>query len=59
MAPDTGWTFFTLYCCKNSNVCLKRPKIKEAEDGTFFKKTILIWPVSEPVVGMLNNTNFC
>ena len=46
--PNTGWTFFTLVCCKNCNVCLKRPKIneKEAGDGqlknfvyfTFFKK---------------------
>ena len=27
-APDTGWTFFTLICCKNCIVCLKRPKIK-------------------------------
>ena len=36
-APDTGWTwhFFTLICCKNCIVCLKRPKIneKEAEVG--------------------------
>ena len=41
-APDTGWTwhFFTLICCKNCIVCLKRPKIneKEAEVGPFFKK---------------------
>ena len=28
-APDTGWTFFTLYCCKNRvDVCLERPKNK-------------------------------
>ena len=25
----TGWTFFTLICCKNCIVCLKRLKIKE------------------------------
>ena len=32
--------FFTLICCKNSIVCLKRPKIneKEAEVGPFLKK---------------------
>ena len=31
--------FFTYYCCKNCNVCLKRPKIneKEAGVGPFFK----------------------
>ena len=31
-------TFFTLICCKNCVVCLKRPKIKEKEagDGRFF-----------------------
>ena len=32
--------FFTLICCKNCIVCLKRPKIngKEAGVGPFFKK---------------------
>ena len=32
--------FFTFICCKNCNVCLKRPKIneKEAEVGPFFLK---------------------
>ena len=32
--------FFTYICCKNCNVCLKRPKIneKEAGDGHFLKK---------------------
>ena len=32
-------TFFTLICCKNCIVCLKRPKIneKEAGDGPFLK----------------------
>ena len=28
-APYTGWTFFTLICCKNCIVCLKRPKMNE------------------------------
>ena len=23
-APDTGWTFFTFICDKNSNVCSKK-----------------------------------
>ena len=34
--------FFTLICCKNRNVCLRRPKIneKEAGDGPFLKKPI-------------------
>ena len=35
--PGTGYwmdmTFFTLICCKNCIVCLKRPKIKEKEAG--------------------------
>ena len=34
--------FFTYYCCKNCNVCLKRPKINEIEAGVgpfFLKKT--------------------
>ena len=34
LAPYTGWTFFTLICCKNCiNICLKRPKINEKEVG--------------------------
>ena len=38
--PYTGWTFFTLICCKNYIVCLKRPKInvKEAGVGPIFLK---------------------
>ena len=42
-APDTGWKIFTLICCKNGIVCLKRPKInkKEAGHGHFLKKTPL------------------
>ena len=41
-APYTDWTFFTFICCKNCEVCLKRPKIneKEAGVGQFFKKRI-------------------
>ena len=37
--PDTGWIFFHIYCCKNCNVCLIRPKINEEEAGVgpFFK----------------------
>ena len=37
--PYTGWTFFTLICCKNCIVFLKRPKMsnKEAGVGPFFK----------------------
>ena len=36
---------FTLICCKNCIVCLKRPKInkKEAKVGQFFKKTMNKW----------------
>ena len=36
---DTGWTFFTLICCKICIVCTKRPNVnrKEAEDCPFFK----------------------
>ena len=32
-APYTGWTFFTLICWQNCNVCLERPKINEKEAG--------------------------
>ena len=37
-----GMTFFTLICCKNCIVCLKRPKINEKEAGVahFFKKRL-------------------
>ena len=37
-----GHDIFTLICCKNCIVCLKRTKIneKEAVVGTFFKNTI-------------------
>ena len=35
LAPDTGctWHIFTLICCKNCIVCLKRPEINEKEAG--------------------------
>ena len=35
--------FFTLICCENCIICLKRPKIneKEAWVGPFFKKRIM------------------
>ena len=39
--------FFTLICCKNCIVCLKRPKINEKESGVgpfFLKKTVLNLP---------------
>ena len=36
-APYTGWTFFTLICCKNCiDVCLKKTE-KEAGNGPFLK----------------------
>ena len=40
-APDTGWTFFTLYYCKNCNVCLKKTenKWKEAGSGPLKKQS--------------------
>ena len=43
-SAKTGWTFFTLVCCKNGIVCLKRPKInkKEAGVGTFYKKAPIV-----------------
>ena len=33
--PNNGWTFglFTLICCTNCIVCLRRPKINEKEAG--------------------------
>ena len=44
--PYTGWTwhFFTLICCKNCIVCLKRLKINETEAGVgpFKKRTICV-----------------
>ena len=42
--------FFTLICCKNCIVCLKRPKInkKEADVGPFFKKKNFIFKWTIP-----------
>ena len=41
-ALNAGWTFFTLICCKNCIVCLKRPKINEKEAGVGpFQKRLL------------------
>ena len=39
--------FFTLICCKNCIVCLKRPKIneKEAHFLTFDAVTLLVVPI--------------
>ena len=37
----------TYICCKNCNVCLKRPKINEKEAGVGpFKKNITGWNLS-------------
>ena len=44
-APYTGWTFFTLICCKNCIVCLRKLKLNEKEAGVglfFWKKKPLI-----------------
>ena len=45
LALYTGWTFFTLICCKNCIVCLKRlnKKEKEADVGPFLKNQQLIF----------------
>ena len=42
-AMYTTWTFFTLICCKNCIVCLKRLKINKKEAGlaNFFLKSYL------------------
>ena len=47
-ALDTGWTFFTLYCWKNCNFCLKKAEInkKEAENCPFFQ----LFKVSSPFI---------
>ena len=37
--PNTGWTFFTLICCLNCLVNLKRLKINEKEAGDCPLKT--------------------
>ena len=54
LTPDTGWTFFTLICGKNCNVCLKRPKINKKRWG---------WPIynnnSDSSLHILQITLFC
>ena len=45
-APYTGWTFFTLICCKNWIAWLKRLKISKKEAGVgpfFWKKPLMIF----------------
>ena len=32
-APGTGWSLFHIYCYKNCNACLKRPKIKTIKEA--------------------------
>ena len=39
--PDTGWTFFTLVCCKNFTVCLKRPKNEKEAGNGHLKKVVM------------------
>ena len=43
-APYTGWTFFTIICCKYYIVHLKRSKINEEEAGdVLFHKNMMKW----------------
>ena len=52
--------FFTYICCKNCNVCLKRPKINEKEAGV--GPFLILLPASEPepceVFGELHHDEF-
>ena len=34
---DTGWIFFTIYCCKNCNVCLKKINEQRGREWSIFK----------------------
>ena len=43
-AKYTGWTFFTLICCKNCIVCLKRPKKRPGLAHFLFLKLCLSIP---------------
>ena len=44
LAPHTGWTFFTLICCKNCIVYLKIPKyIKNRPGLAHFLKNITVY----------------
>ena len=48
-APDIGWTFFHIFCCKNCNVCLKRQKIMKKRLGLahFYKnENLFTWHIS-------------
>ena len=47
--------FFTIICCKNCNVCLKKTKTneKEATDGPFLKKNLS--RIGHRSVGNLSN----
>ena len=50
---------YTLICCKNCNLCLKKTKIneKEAGVGPFFKKTIpgamMLSPLVKPMISLI------
>ena len=46
--PSTGYwiEIFHIYCCKNCNVCLKRPKINKKEAGNGpTKKIVFNWGI--------------
>ena len=32
-SQPTGWTFFTMICCKNCNVCFKKTQIMKNRPG--------------------------
>ena len=52
--------FFTYICCKNCNVCLKRPKINEKEAGVgpiFLKKKFFVFWIN-PVVSFHNHSTW-
>ena len=62
----TIWTFFTLICCENCIVCLKRPKInkKEAVVGSIKKNFVrelgrLWWTVERWESKAIKNVFFC
>ena len=48
--------FFTLICCKNCTVCLKRLKVNEKEAGVgpfFFKKNFVVYLLGGKIVNNL------
>ena len=56
----TGWTFFTLICCKNCIVCLKRPKINEKDAGVGpFKKQCTHLGSCLPIASKLERLECC